>query len=201
MKRILSFLAISLFILPIYAMVTAPSLAGRAGGESSSSYTALWKAEQKLEADGKPQSAYAAVLKILKKAEAEGRLGQAMSARLHAAGLRQEWAPDSFFTDIQALETLRAQEKRTEARAIYASILAEIYEQNRHRSQAKGLRFTSEDMKEWTREQYDSAATANWKLSLADIPALAQARSKEWLPFFTQATNSDYFPRGYRKRK
>lgn len=193
MKRILSFLAISLFILPIYAMVTAPSLAGRAGGESSSSYTALWKAEQKLEADGKPQSAYAAVLKILKKAEAEGRLGQAMSARLHAAGLRQEWAPDSFFTDIQALETLRAQEKRTEARAIYASILAEIYEQNRHRSQAKGLRFTSEDMKEWTREQYDSAATANWKLSLADIPALAQARSKEWLPFITQATNSDYF--------
>ncbi len=157
------------------------------------SYDALWKAEQKLEADGKPQSAYAAVQKILQKALAEGKQGQALSARLRAAALHQEWAPDSFFADVLELETLRSQEKQGEARAIYASILAEIYEKNRNRAQANGLKLASEDMKEWTREQYDSAATANWKMSLQDIPLLANARSKDWLPFVTQAANSDYF--------
>ena len=65
---------------------------------SAQSFDALWKAEQKLEADGKPQSAYDAVQAILKKAIAEGHQGQAMSARLRAAALHQEWAPDSFFT-------------------------------------------------------------------------------------------------------
>ena len=192
MKHFSSFFAL-LFLtcLPIFSKVTAPSLIGRAGGESS--YDALWKAEQKLEADGKPQSAYATVQKILQKAVAEGKQGQILSARLRASALHQEWAPDSFFTDVQELETLRAQEQQGEARAIYASILAEIYEKNRNRAQAKGLKLTSEEMKEWTREQYDSAATVNWKLSLQDIPILAQARSKDWLPFVTQAANSDYF--------
>ena len=157
------------------------------------SFDALWKAEQKLEADGKPQSAYNAVQAILKKAIAEGHQGQAMSARLRAAALHQEWAPDSFFTDVAELEALRAQETRPEARAIYASILAEVYEGNRNRSQSSGLQLTSEEMKEWTREQYDSAAVMNWRLSLADISALSQARSKVWLPFVTQQKNSTYF--------
>ena len=157
------------------------------------SFDALWKAEQKLEADGKPQSAYDAVQGILKKAIKEGNQGQAMSARLRAAALHQEWAPDSFFTDVAELEALRAQETRPEARAIYASILAEVYEGNRHRSQSSGLQLTSEEMKEWTREQYDSAAIMNWRLSLADMSALSQARSKDWLPFVTQQTNSNYF--------
>lgn len=160
---------------------------------SAQSFDALWKAEQKLEADGKPQSAYNAVQAILKKAIAEGHQGQAMSARLRAAALHQEWAPDSFFTDVAELEALRAQETRPEARAIYASILAEVYEGNRYRSQSSGLQLTSEEMKEWTREQYDSAAIMNWRLSLADISALSQARSKDWLPFVTQQKNSTYF--------
>ena len=116
-----------------------------------------------------------------------------MSARLRAAGLHQEWAPDSFFTDIAELEALRAQEKRPEAKAIYASILAEIYENNRRRAQASRLQLESEDMKEWTREQYDSAAIKNWQLSLVDIPALGAAKSKDWLPFVVQASHSSYF--------
>ena len=157
------------------------------------SYEALWKQEQKLETDGKPQSAYEIVQAILKKAIDEGHQGQAMSARLRAASLHQEWAPDSFFTDIAELEDLRAQENRPEAKAIYASILAEIYENNRYRSQASRLELTSEEMKEWTREQYDSAAVENWRRSLDNIPALATARSKDWLPFITQNTHSSYF--------
>ena len=160
---------------------------------SAQSYDALWKAEQKQVADGKPQSAYATMQKILQKAVAEGQQGQALSARLCAAGLHQEWAPDSFFTDIAELETLRAQEQHPEARAIYASILAEIYQNNRYRSQARDLTLTSNEMKEWTTEQYDSAATANWRLSLEDIEVLANARSKDWLPFVTQATHSSYY--------
>lgn len=160
---------------------------------SAQSYDSLWKTEQKQEEDGKPQSAYATVQTILKKALAEGQQGQVLSARLRAASLHQEWAPDSFFTDIAELEALRAQEKRPEAQAIYASILAEIYERNRSRSQASNLELTSENMKEWTREQYDSAAVRNWQLSLENLEALADARSKDWLPFIAQAANSSYF--------
>ena len=191
MRRILYFIICLLMSSPLFSKVTAPSSKGRVGGESS--YSALWKTEQKLEAEGKPQSAYEVVQTILSKAVAEGHQGQAMSARLRAAGLHQEWAPDNFFTDIAELEALRSQEQRPEAKAVYASILAEVYENNRHRSQASRLQLESEEMKEWTREQYDSAAIKNWQLSLADIPALAAARSKDWLPFVTQASHSSYF--------
>ena len=191
MKYFTSFFLLLLICAPIFALVTAPSLIGRAGGESA--FTKLWKQVEQEEADGKPQSAYATVQKILQKAVAEGQQGQALSARLCAAGLHQEWAPDSFFTDIAELETLRAQEQQPEARAIYASILAEIYQNNRYRSQARDLALTSNEMKEWTTEQYDSAATANWRLSLENIEALANARSKDWLPFVTQATHSSYY--------
>ncbi len=157
------------------------------------SYEKLWKQVEQEEADGKPQSAYATVQKILQKALAEGRQGQVLSARLRSAGLHQEWAPDSFFTDVAELEALRAQEQRPEARAIYASILAEVYAGNRSRSQAQGLTLTSEEMKEWTREQYDSAAVRNWQLSLENLEVLAAASSKDWLPFVAQASHSSYF--------
>lgn len=160
---------------------------------SSQSYEALWKTEQQMEADGKPQSAYKTVQTILKKALAEGHKGQALSARLRSAALHQEWAPDSFFTDVAELEQLRQAETSAEARAVYASVLAEVYQDNRNRSQARNLALESDDMKEWTREQYADAALKNWQLSLADLPMLADARSKDWLPFVVQNNNSEYF--------
>ena len=175
------------FVLLSFALSLFPLLV------ASQSYNSLWKSEQKFESDGQPQSAYKIAKTILKKAIKEGNLGQAMSARLCAAGLHQEWAPDSFFTDIAELETLRAQEKQPEAKAVYASILAEVYESNRQRSQARQQRLDSEDRREWTQEQYDSAAMKNWQLSLADIEVLARAKSKDWLPFVTQSSHSDYF--------
>lgn len=157
------------------------------------SYDKLWKQVEAFEDDGKPKSAYDAASKILKKASRANHIGQALSARLKMATLHQEWAPDSFFTDIQELEALRAAENRPEARAVYASLLAEIYQMNISRSQAHDLEMTSEDMKEWTREQYDSAAVRNWRLSMQDIPLLAKARSKDWLPFIEQHEQSAYF--------
>ena len=160
---------------------------------SAQSYEKLWKQVEQEEGDGKPQSAYATVQKILKKALADGQRGQVLSARLRSAGLHQEWAPDSFFADVAELEALRTQEQRPEARAVYASILAEIYAGNRSRSQASGLALTSDNIREWTREQYDSAAVSNWRQSLENLDALAAARSKDWLPFVAQGTNSAYF--------
>ena len=160
---------------------------------SAQGYDKLWRKVQKYEDDGLPQSAYGVAQQILKKAERDGNAGQALSARMKCAGLHQEWSPDSFFTDIAELEALRKRETAPEARAIYASILATIYENNRHRSQARDLEMTSDDLSEWTTEQYDSAAYDNWQQSLADIAALAKAKSKEWLPFIGQADNSSYF--------
>lgn len=191
MKYSSSFLLL-LICVPIFALETAPSLIGRAGGESSS-FAKLWKQAEQQEADGKPQSAYATVQQILQKALTEGQKGQALSARLRAAALHQEWAPDSFFTDIATLETLRANEQSIEAKAIYASILAEVYAGNRNRSQARELTLKSDAMQEWAREQYDSAANDNWCLSLAHLDALSAASSKNWLPFVAQGDQSAYF--------
>ena len=157
------------------------------------SYDKLWKQVEECEENGKPKSAYDTAEKILKKASRDRHIGQALSARLKMAALHQEWSPDSFFTDIQELEALRAAETRPEARAVYASLLAEIYQMNKGRSQASGLQLTSDNMKEWTREQYDSAAFANWRLSMEDLPMLAKARSKDWLPFIKQNEHSAYF--------
>lgn len=156
-------------------------------------YSKLWQQVEKYEDDGLPKSAYDVTQKILKKAERGGDRGQALSARLKGAALHQEWAPDSFFTDITALEALRQRETAPEARAIYASVLAWLYEHNRTRTQARDLELEADDIREWTMEQYDSAAVSNWRQSLQDMAALAKARSKDWLPFVEQNDNSAYF--------
>lgn len=155
-------------------------------------YDKLWKQVEQYEDDGKPKSAYAAAENILKKAQRKDK-GQALCARLKMAELHQEWAPDSFFTDIQEIEAQRKAEKTAAGKAVYASLLAELYEMNRSRSQAHDLELTSDDMREWTREQYDSAAVTNWRMSMSDLPALAAAKSKDWLPFIEQQDQSAYF--------
>ncbi len=177
------------FSLQLLALCTFPLTHGSSG--KSSSYEALWKVEQKQEADGLPQSAYQTARQILMKAVGEGHKGQALCARLRMAALHQEWAPDSFFTDVAELERLRASEHSFEAEAIYASILAQLYSENRYRSQAHNLTLTSEDMHEWSIEQYDSAATANYILSLQPLDVLSRARTKEWLPLMEIGKQSE----------
>lgn len=157
------------------------------------SYNKLWKQVEGFEDDGKPKSAYDAAAKILKKAKRAHHTGQTLSARLKMAELHQEWAPDSFFTDILEIEALREAEKKPEAKAVYASLLAELYEHNRNRSQAEDLELTSDDIREWTREQYDSAAVKNWQLSMENLQVLSKAKSKDWVPFIEQQEQSEYF--------
>ena len=48
-------------------------------------------------------------------------------------------------------------------------------------------------MREWTSEQYDSAANINWELSLQPLRELMDARSKDWLPIVSQDKHSAYF--------
>ena len=181
----------------------APSLQGRAGVgllllllplfASAESFSKMWKRVQTAEEAGKPKTAYSITQEILTKAEREQAKGQLICARLRGAALRQEWAPDSFFTDIRRLEAARAAETETAARAVYASVLAELYQNNSRRSQARGLQLKSSDIKEWTQEQYDSAAAANYRLSLSEPVALARAKSADWMPFVTQGKQSAYF--------
>ncbi len=156
-------------------------------------YDKLWKQVESYEKAGKPKSAYSVAEQILKKARRAHHTGQTLSARLKMASLQQEWAPDSFFNDIHELEVMRAEEKQPAAKAVYASLLAQLYELNRGRSQATDLTLSSSDIREWTREQYDSAAAENWRLSMQDLKALSAAKSKDWLPFIQQDDESSYF--------
>ena len=170
-----------------FAMAFIPFLA------SANSYDKLWKQVRTHEDNGLPKSAYAVTQDILRKARRDGNRGQALSARLKAAALHQEWAPDSFFTDIAELEALRREETTPEARAIYASVLAWLYEANRHRSQATDVELEATDMREWSRAQYDSSAISNWHQTMADLPMLARAKSRDWLPFVELGDQSAYY--------
>ena len=160
---------------------------------SAQSFKALWKEYDAAVDAGKPQTAYAVARRIWQKADKEGSTTEGLCARLLGMEQHKEWAADSFFVDIQDMERLREEAKEPAAKAVYASLLAEAYEGNRSRSQATHLEITSTDMREWSREQYDSAATSNWGLSLQDPEALAQTRSKTWLPLVVQDETSEYY--------
>ncbi|MCR5820751.1 MAG: hypothetical protein K6F94_07410 [Bacteroidaceae bacterium] len=157
------------------------------------SYSKMWKRVQKAQEAGTPQTAYRIASDILKKAEHENAKGQLISARLLCASLRQEWAPDSFFTDIHMLESARAAATDHVTRSVYASVLGEIYRSNRYRSQASALRLQASDIREWTQEQYDSASAENFRLSLSYPLELAEEKSEEWLPFISKGEQSSYF--------
>lgn len=173
----------------ILAIILAPTILQA----RNTQYQRLWKNVQRLEDEDKPQSAYNEVQNILRLALAEKNVPQALCARMHAASLHQHWTPDSFFTDVAELEALRNNEYRPEVKAIYASILAEVYNNNSNRSQAHGLELASNNIKEWTREQYDSASLENWHLSLTNLQALSSAQSTDWLPFIKESSSSKYF--------
>ncbi len=159
------------------------------------SYDNLWKQVNRYAEQGQPKSALATVQKIEQKAKAEGRQGQALAATLHAALYRQQVVPDSFFSDIRRLEARRSRAVSVPERAVLASVLGQLYQQNRGRSQQTNARLVAhpDSLREWTVAQYDSASRANYLLSMEAPAGLARVRAAEWVPFVVKGKHANYF--------
>lgn len=158
-------------------------------------YESLWKQVESYRGQSLPQSALKVVNgKLLPKALREGNCGQELAATLTACVLRQEVVPDSFFTDVRRLELRKALAAPVE-RAVLASVLGQLYRENRRRSQVSGHAVAAhpDSLHEWATEQYDSASRANYLLSVADPTVLQQVQASAWVPFVTQGRNAVYF--------
>lgn len=158
-------------------------------------YESLWKKVANYREQQRPQSALQVVDgSLLPKALREGNRGQELAATLTACVLRQEVVPDSFFSDMRRLERRKAVAAPVE-RAVTASVLGQLYRQNRRRSQAydHALAAHPDSLHEWSVEQYDSAARANYLLSVAEPVVLQQAQARAWVPFVTQGHHAAYF--------
>ncbi len=159
------------------------------------SYESLWKQVNRYAEQGQPKSALAVARKIEQKAQVEGRQGQALAATLHAVFYRQEVVPDSFFSDIRRLEARRSRAASAPERAVLASVLGQLYQQNRGRSQQTNARLAAhpDSLREWTVAQYDSASRANYLRSMEAPAELARVRADEWVPFVVKGKHADYF--------
>ena len=171
------------------------SLCGMAVQVRAASYDNLWKQVKEYERKDLPKSAYAVVEQIAAKAGKEGKKGQRMAALLYGCKLRQQVVPDSFYTDMLRLERLKRQATDEVERAVLASVLAGLYEDNagRNRNNSRRTDAHPDSIREWSRAQFWKAASENYRLSMAHPALLAEARAADYLPFVERGGDASYF--------
>ena len=159
------------------------------------SYEQMWKQVSLFREQGLPQSALQSVEKIEKKARRDGNKGQALAAFLQSCVLRQEIVPDSFFANVHRMETMKSSSTNLVEQSVIASVLGQVYTQNRYRSQTSNnfIAAHPDSIREWSAMQYDSASVANYLLSMNPILELAREKSARWLPFIQKGKESAYF--------
>ena len=162
---------------------------------SAQSYEQMWKQVAQFREQGLPQSALQSVEKIEKKAHREGNKGQALSAFLQSCVLRQKIVPDSFFANVHRMEAMKSSSTNLVEQSVIASILGQVYAQNRYRSQLSSSLTSAhpDSIREWSVMQYDSASVANYILSMKPVMELAREKSAQWLPFVQKGKESAYF--------
>ena len=170
-------------------------LCGAAAESRADSYDGLWKQVKEYERKDLPKSAYGVVGQIAAKAGKEGKKGQRMAALLYGCKLRQQVVPDSFYTDMLRLERLKRQAKDEVERAVLASVVAGLYDENASRNRNYGTRTDAhpDSLREWSSAQFHKAAAENHRLSLAHPEALADAKAADYLPLVEQGKDAAYF--------
>lgn len=171
------------------------SLCGVATQVRAASYDNLWKQVKEFERKDLPQSAYAVVGQISAKADKEGMKGQQMAALLYGCKLRQQVVPDSFYTDMLRLERLKRQSADEVERAVLASVIAGLYENNSRRNRNRSERTDAhpDSIREWSMAQFEKAASENYHLSMAHPMLLAEANAADYLPFVERGEDASYF--------
>lgn len=162
---------------------------------SAQTYDKMWEKVRRFEQQALPKSAYAEVERIREKAVREKNAGQEFASLLGGYMLQQEIVPDSFFASVADLEYRRRTTDSSVRKAVYSVVLGHLYAHNRYRSQVRTSEMAAhpDSLREWSAEQYDSAAVANCRLALEAPSDLHEARAKAYMPFVVQGKDAAYF--------
>lgn len=162
---------------------------------SAQTYDKMWEKVRRFEQQALPKSAHAEVERIMEKAVREKNAGQEFASLLGGYMLRQETVPDSFFTSVADLEYRRRTTESPVRKAVYSVVLGHLYAHNRYRSQVRTSEMTApaDSLREWSTEQYDSAAVANCRLALEAPEDLYEARAKAYMPFVVRGKDAAWF--------
>lgn len=150
---------------------------GVAGSVRSQSYSQLWKQADEAVKEDLPQTALAAVRQVCGKALAEGDDAQLLRAALAAQQLQASVAPDSGRAVLARMEAALSREQRPVVRALWHGALGRLALSAADYSDTAAVR----------------RACAHLAASLADLPALGQARAADFVPLFREGADSRYF--------
>lgn len=176
------------------AMLGLCLLCGGVERTFAASYEDLWKQVKAYEKKDLPKSAYKVVQQIGAKAERENVKGQQLAALAHGCMLRQQIMPDSFYTDMIMLERRKENAGDEVLRAVYASVLGELYKQNARRNRNYGQTKAHPDsLREWSYDQFMEASAANYRLSMAHPELLAEVKAADFVPFVVRGEDAVYF--------
>lgn len=145
---------------------------------TAQSYDELWKQIEQAEKNDLPKTALQHVTTLEQKAQTEGNTAQLLKAYLMKGVYLQEISPDSVAPFIQLMEESLSHETRPVVRALYHAALTNLY--NR---QLEDWQATDQDSKHKKLREHFTASFAN-------LNALAQAKTKDWLPLFNEGKRS-----------
>lgn len=102
--------------------------------------------------------------------------------------------PDSFYTDVPMLERRKRESDDEVMRAIYASVLGELYDGNARRNRNYGHTEAHPDsLREWSYNQFKAASAENFRQSMAHPELLAEVKAADFIPFVEKGRDAAYF--------
>lgn len=166
----------------IMSLLTSLALTASA---SAQSYEQLWK---QVDADSEkdlPKSAIQGVEQILTKATSEQNAAQQLRAALIKRILEEEISPDSATTFLQRMEESVEQETRPAVKALWHAAIGLCID---HQSSSWAWGYGEHAL-----EAQQKRVRKHFEAALTDLDALAQARTKDYLPLFDEGEYSQYF--------
>ena len=93
------------------------------------------------------------------------------------------------------LERLKRQTADEVQRAVLASVLGELYEDNANRNRNYSDRTDAhpDSIREWSWEQFMKVSSENYLLSMARPDLLAAAKAADYMPFVEKGKDAGYF--------
>ena len=138
------------------------------------SYTSLWKKVAEAQSKDLPQTQMECLGRIISKAENEKQYGHLLKAQLQQAAVQTQISPDSLTIEIDRLVQKAENAKDEVLRAVYASVLGKVYQQ-----------------------QEDTDAEQKSKMwfarSMANPKLLAEHKSEEYSPAIAEGIDSKIF--------
>lgn len=142
---------------------------------TAQTYSRLWKDYEAAVSGDLPKTAVSVLDKVRAKALAEGNDGQLLRAVLLRLQQTSELSPDSLTAGLERLDSAATAERRPVVRSLWFATagLVRLQQWGDTASQSRGRVMILE--------------------ALSDLPALADARTADYLPLFEQGTDSRYY--------